>query len=112
MRRPARCWKTPSRVRTPTDFGPVDRDRQDAPAPKCSARDFRERASELSGAHARIREHRQESTKVAERGEFELRLRICEQPDDGIRLGFATSRRTAKRCRPWRISSALWGRWE
>jgi hypothetical protein len=26
-RRPAQCWKTPSRARTPTDFGPVKRDR-------------------------------------------------------------------------------------
>jgi hypothetical protein len=24
MQRPARCWKTPSRVRTPTDFGAVN----------------------------------------------------------------------------------------
>src|SRR5438445_4769362 len=34
---------------------------------------------------------------VAERGEFELPVPVCEQSDDSIRLGFATSRRTAKR---------------
>jgi hypothetical protein len=34
---------------------------------------------------------------LAERGEFELPVPICEQSDDSIRLGFATSRRTAKR---------------
>jgi hypothetical protein len=37
---------------------------------------------------------------LAERGEFELPVPICEQSDDSIRLSFATSRRTAKRCRP------------
>jgi hypothetical protein len=35
---------------------------------------------------------------VAERGEFELPVPICEQSDDSI--SFATSRRTAKRFRP------------
>jgi hypothetical protein len=39
---------------------------------------------------------------VAERGEFELPVPICEQSDDGIRLRFATSRRTAKRYQPRR----------
>jgi hypothetical protein len=34
---------------------------------------------------------------LAERGEFELPVPICEQSDDSIRLSFATSRRTAKR---------------
>src|ERR1700731_72941 len=37
---------------------------------------------------------------LAERGEFELPVPICEQSDDSIRLRFATSRRTAKRYRP------------
>jgi hypothetical protein len=37
---------------------------------------------------------------VAERGEFELPVPICEQSDDSIRLSFATLRRTAKRYRP------------
>jgi hypothetical protein len=37
---------------------------------------------------------------LAERAEFELPVPICEQSDDGIRLRFATSRRTAKRYRP------------
>ncbi len=37
---------------------------------------------------------------LAERGEFELPVPICEQSDDRIRLRFATSRRTAKRYRP------------
>ena len=37
---------------------------------------------------------------LAERGEFELPVPICEQSDDSIRLSFATSRRTAKRYRP------------
>jgi hypothetical protein len=36
---------------------------------------------------------------LTERGEFELPVPICEQPDDGIRLRFATSRRAAKRYR-------------
>jgi hypothetical protein len=30
---------------------------------------------------------------MAERGEFELPVPICEQSDDSIRLNFATSRR-------------------
>jgi hypothetical protein len=37
---------------------------------------------------------------LADRGEFELPVPICEQSDDSIRLSFAISRRTAKRCRP------------
>src|SRR5260370_24475664 len=37
---------------------------------------------------------------LAERGELELPVPICEHSDDSIRLRFATSRRTAKRYRP------------
>jgi hypothetical protein len=37
-----------------------------------------------------------------ERTEFELPVPICEQSDEGIRLRFATSRRTAKRYQPGR----------
>jgi hypothetical protein len=39
---------------------------------------------------------------LAEGGGFELPVPICEQSDDGIRLSFATSKRTAKRYRPGR----------
>jgi hypothetical protein len=45
-------------------------------------------------------ENRDIPDSVAERGEFELPVPICEQSDDSIRLSFATSRRTAKRYRP------------
>jgi hypothetical protein len=47
---------------------------------------------------------------MAERGEFELPVPICEQSDDSIRLSFATSRRTAKHYRPAaHFSGALLG---
>jgi hypothetical protein len=39
-------------------------------------------------------------TRWRERAEFELPVPVCEQSDDGIRLGFATSRRTANLYRP------------
>jgi hypothetical protein len=45
-------------------------------------------------------ENPQRRDSLAERGEFELPVPICEQSDDRIRLSFATSRRTAKRYRP------------
>jgi hypothetical protein len=45
-------------------------------------------------------ENPQRPDSLAERGEFELPVPICEQSDDSIRLSFATSRRTAKRYRP------------
>jgi hypothetical protein len=41
-----------------------------------------------------------ETDSLAERGEFELAVPICEQSDDSLTLCFATSRRTAKRYRP------------
>jgi len=41
-----------------------------------------------------------EKDSLAERGEFELPVPICEQSDDSIRLSFATSRRTAKALSP------------
>jgi hypothetical protein len=44
---------------------------------------------------------------VAEGGEFELPVPICEQSDDSIRLSFATSRRTAKRYRLQRFLARL-----
>jgi hypothetical protein len=40
------------------------------------------------------------SDSLAERGEFELPVPICERSEDSIKLRFATSRRTAKRYRP------------
>jgi len=45
---------------------------------------------------------RSQSRTHAEGSEFELPVPICEQSDDGIRLRFATSRRTAKRYQPRR----------
>ena len=47
-----------------------------------------------------LAELQMEKDSMAERGEFELPVPICEQSDDSIRLSFATSRRTAKRYRP------------
>jgi hypothetical protein len=44
---------------------------------------------------------------LAERGEFELPVPICEQSDDSLGLSFAESRRTANRYRLQRISTAL-----
>jgi hypothetical protein len=45
---------------------------------------------------------RGDKDSLAERGGFDLPVPICEQSDDGIRLRFATSRRTAKRYQPRR----------
>jgi hypothetical protein len=54
MQRPARCWKTPSRVRTPTDFRPVKRDLQDASAPKVAFAFSESRPGLFRGAFALI----------------------------------------------------------